>query len=141
MVSEKQRKAREKFVRMYAGKARISGKSAAKGKTKSKGGGKSATKPKTIRIKKQVSGWKNKSLTMPLKNGKPYKQGDKPPYTYKKYNYKVKLGKKNNKGIWAYDSVMLQKEPPSNHINEMIAAWSIFEVITPSARYSYYGKK
>ena len=110
-------------------------------KSKSKRGGKSATKPKTIRIKKQISGWKNKSITMPLKNGKPYKQGDKPPFTYKKYNYKVKLGKKNNKGIWAYDSVMLQKEPPSNHINEMIAAWSIFEVITPSARYSYYGKK
>ena len=120
-------------ARMKKGK-----KDAAKGKTKSKGGGKT---PKTIRIKKQISGWKNKSITMPLKNGKPYKQGDKPPFTYKKYNYKVKLGKKNNKGIWAYDSVMLQKEPPSNHINEMIAAWSIFEVITPSARYSYYGKK
>ena len=133
-MNDKEKKA---FVaRMKKGK-----KDAAKGKTKSKGGGKSATKPKTIRIKKQVSGWKNKSITMPLKNGKPYKQGDKPPFTYKKYNYKVKLGKKNNKGIWAYDSVMLQKEPPSNHINEMIAAWSIFEVITPSARYSYYGKK
>ena len=117
------------------------GRKAAKGKTKSKGGGKSATNPKTIRIKKQVSGWKNKSITMPLKNGKPYKQGDKPPYTYKKYNYKVKLGKKNNKGIWAYDSVILQKEPPRNHINEMIVDWSIFEVITPNNRYSYYGKK
>jgi len=74
---------------------------------------------------------------MAMKNGKPYKKGDKPPYTYKKYTYKVKLGKKNNKGIWLYDTVMLQKEPPIRHIREMIAAWSIFQVITPKNRYSY----
>ena len=41
---------------------------------------------KAVAIKKQVGGWKNKSITMPMKNGRPYKKGDKPPYTYQKYN-------------------------------------------------------
>ena len=96
---------------------------------------------KAVAITKQVSGWKNKSITMPMKNGRPYKKGDKPPYTYQKYNYKVKLSKKNSKGVWLYDNVVLQKEPPNNHISEMIAAWSVFEVITPKNRFIYQRRK
>jgi len=96
---------------------------------------------KAVTIKKQVGGWKNKSITMPMKNGKPYKKGDKPPYTYKKYNYKVKLSKKNSKGAWTYDNVVLQKEPPNNHISEMIADWGVFEVITPKNRFTYQRRK
>ena len=96
---------------------------------------------KAVAITKQVSGWKNKSITMPMKNGRPYKKGDKPPYTYQKYNYKVKLSKKNSKGAWTYDYVVLQKEPPRDHISEMIADWGAFAVITPKNRYIYQRKK
>ena len=99
---------------------------------------------KAVAIKKQVGGWKNKSITMPMKNGRPYKKGDKPPYTYQKYNYKVKLSKKNippRGGAWVYDTVVLQKEPPKNHISEMIAVWSVFEVITPKNRWHYQRRK
>jgi len=95
---------------------------------------------KALPISKQASGWKNKFITLPLKNGRPYKTSDKPPYTYKKYNYKVKLSKKNTKGSWTYDYVVLQKEPPRDHISEMIADWGVFAVITPKNRYIYQRK-
>ena len=103
-----------------------------------------AQKKRAIEGKKKNSGlssknqqWKNKSLTMPMKNGKPMKNGDKPPFTHKKYNYKVKLSKRNKYDpSWTYDYVELQKEPPKNHIAEMIPAWSVFEVKTPKNRYT-----
>ena len=40
---------------------------------------------KALPISKQASGWKNKFITLPLKNGRPYKTGNKPPYTYRSY--------------------------------------------------------
>tara|TARA_R110002110_G_scaffold354794_1_gene564491 strand:+ start:211 stop:588 length:378 start_codon:yes stop_codon:yes gene_type:complete len=94
---------------------------------------KTTSKKKTTTKKApKNSQWKNKSLTMPMKNGKPYKKGDKPPFTYKKYNYKVKISKTAGGG----KTVQLQKEPPKDHIREMIAAWSMFEVKTPKNRYT-----